>query len=984
MIGGKSFSLDGEMTAGGLEPLRGSGFQNAKEWQVINGMTFLIESVPYIDVRASVDALPARTVAWKSDTKSKERLAANPQPGKRQKPISVAQTSPEPRPPSPTQKPARMAAANAPARQPGVLLDYILINSTQTNFVFKGDTTYYATNYVALYGTTTLEGGAVAKGIKWDGGAATGTFIVYGAFDCRTSPYRPAIFTAVDDDTAGDVITGVSTGTPTNAYRGSLWFDTTNSVVLENIRVRYAVSGCSFKTVPSPTLRHLQFVSCDTALERFSGDCSFQNILIHKGFKAIQGYSATNMKAEHLTIDGTTWAFYSVTNGTYPTPSTLAMTNSLLVGVSSTYSFTGTSNATNSSPSATFQTVGAGSNYLISNSSYRNSGTTNITPALLAGLKLRTTYPPLVLSNDLTVPTVLSPEAQRDTDIPDIGYHYDPLDYCLNNLNLSSPLTLTNGVAVGIYGTNGLALQSGASLASEGSPTSLNHLVRYSAVQEQPIVWGASSSSMSLMTATGTNPLPDVQLRFTDVSLLADSNTKRRLLQLGGSRVGTLSVTSSQLRGVYADVYCTTGTGMTFGLTNNLVERSELSFYQTNSSGYYPLTLSFYNNLFLNSTVSLNYSDASSTWTVKDNLFDSVTLSEGTSTITNSNNAYKGTTQLAGGANNKTLTTTDYKTGPLGRFYYPASGTNLFSLVDAGSRAADQAGLYHYSALISQVRETNSTVDIGYHYAALWPSDDGLVGCWKLDESSGTVAADSSGNGHDGTLLNGPTWTTGPVIGALNFDGSNDQVTIADASDLRITGDITIAFWTKKNAEATLLSCLVAKANSSVRNYGIWEEAGTSKRLLFQQLDAGGNGINLWTTTTIAVGTWYHVAAVVRGTNAYFYINGTLDNSGTRTIAAPTTTDPVTFGYGGWNDRYPGVLDDVRIYNRALAADEIAGLAALGNGRPWDTDGDGLADYLEDSNGNGAVDSGETDWQSASDLGLKVWITEPKSNSNIP
>src|SRR5439155_8486443 len=151
-----------------------------------------------------------------------------------------------------------------------------------------------------------------------------------------------------------------------------------------------------------------------------------------------------------------------------------------------------------------------------------------------------------------------------------------------------------------------------------------------------------------------------------------------------------------------------------------------LSFYQTNSTGYYPLTLSLYNNLFLNSTISLNYSDNSTVWTVKDNLFDSVTLSEGTATITNSNNAYKGTTQLAGGANNITLTTTDYKTGPLGTFYYPTSGTNLFSLTDAGSRTADQAGLYHYTSIISQVRETNSVVDIGHHYAALRPSEDGL------------------------------------------------------------------------------------------------------------------------------------------------------------------------------------------------------------------------------------------------------------------
>ncbi len=95
------------------------------------------------------------------------------------------------------------------------------------------------------------------------------------------------------------------------------------------------------------------------------------------------------------------------------------------------------------------------------------------------------------------------------------------------------------------------------------------------------------------------------------------------------------------------------------------------------------------------------------------------------------------------------------------------------------SRSAEQAGLYHYTSIISQARETNSIVDIGYHYPALWPSDDGLVGCWKLDESSGTLEVDSSGYGHNGTLLNGPTWTTGPVVGALNFDGTNDQVTIA-------------------------------------------------------------------------------------------------------------------------------------------------------------------------------------------------------------
>ena len=57
---------------------------------------------------------------------------------------------------------------------------------------------------------------------------------------------------------------------------------------------------------------------------------------------------------------------------------------------------------------------------------------------------------------------------------------------------------------------------------------------------------------------------------------------------------------------------------------------------------------------------------------------------------------------------------------------------------------------------------------------------------------------------------------------------------------------------------------------------------------------------------------------------------------------------------------------------------------ALTNGAPIDTDGDGIPSYLEDSNGNGVVDSGETDWQSATDPGLRVWISDPKNNSNLP
>src|SRR5207247_9756170 len=101
--------------------------------------------------------------------------------------------------------------------------------------------------------------------------------------------------------------------------------------------------------------------------------------LLHETSLASKRVSA-NLTAQHLTDNGTTAFSDSVTNANSPTESTLAVTNSLLVGVSYSDSFTSSSNATNSSASATFQTVGAANNYLSPNSPYRTAGTANINP----------------------------------------------------------------------------------------------------------------------------------------------------------------------------------------------------------------------------------------------------------------------------------------------------------------------------------------------------------------------------------------------------------------------------------------------------------------------------------------------------------------------------------------------------------------------------------------------------------------------------
>ena len=96
------------------------------------------------------------------------------------------------------------------------------------------------------------------------------------------------------------------------------------------------------------------------------------------------------------------------------------------------------------------------------------AGTTNISATLANDLRNRTTYPPIVITTNFTVDTTLSPQAQRDTDTPDLGYHYDPLDYCWTSLVLSNaPLVLTNGVAIGNYGSKGILLMQRAPFFSQ-------------------------------------------------------------------------------------------------------------------------------------------------------------------------------------------------------------------------------------------------------------------------------------------------------------------------------------------------------------------------------------------------------------------------------------------------------------------------------------------------------------------------------------
>jgi hypothetical protein len=694
-----------------------------KTWQQIAGRNFLVESMPYLEIEPMLERLQASASGSKQGdvALSTSRRELITRLRKREKSTEVASI-----------QPGRM-----PEKR-GVVIDYTSVNTSQTNYVFKGDTTYFISGNVSCFGTnTTFEGGTVLKYTN------SVSLTVNTPVTWQGSSYRPVVLTARDDQSVGESIT------PTNSLSGyyataALFFDAnaaTNSLTLQNLRVTHAQTAVAINGRTNHVLSHVQLANCANGISATNAEFRLRNALAYNVLTNFTGSTSTG-RVEHLTANTATWLNKDIGTNLY-------LTNCLLVAVTNYGSFS--SNSVSTASSGAFQTVGQGFHYLAAGSSYRNAGTTGINATLATQLAKLTTYPPIELTSDFTVSTTLSPQAQRDTDTLDLGYHYDPLDYVWSSRNLTNAtLTLTNGVAVAVYGGSGTVLRTGAKVFSEGTPTDLNRYVRYQTVQEQPVAWGATTGNLYLFQINSSST-PEVRLRFTDLSMMAGATSTRYLIS--GSGFSTLEGKDSQLRGTYLLLNHTSATQAIVTLTNNLVQRANWTFNQSLMGSSYPLIVYMYNNLIQGSTVAFTYSTNTWPWAVCDNLFDQVSLSKsGAATLPNSNNGYDiTTTKLPGSIGyDVTVTNVDYQLGPLGSYYYPTNGGNLSLLIDTGSRYVTNAGLYHYTVKVAantkEGTDASATVDIGYHYVGVDASNlpldydgDGLPDYFEDRNGNGVV-----------------------------------------------------------------------------------------------------------------------------------------------------------------------------------------------------------------------------------------------------
>lgn len=210
---------------------------------------------------------------------------------------------------------------------------------------------------------------------------------------------------------------------------------------------------------------------------------------------------------------------------------------------------------------------------------------------------------------------------------------------------------------------------------------------------------------------------------------------------------------------------------------------------------------------------------------------------------------------------------------------------------------------------------------------------------WRLADTSGTTAVDSSGASRNGTYTNGPTLgASGLLVGdpsntAVQFDGVDDYVTVADAVTLT---EFTAEAWIKLSAAPGATGgTVVAKYLSSPAASRLFYLLVTSARVLSAQFF---NNTGISTTvagSTLAIGTTYHVAVTFTGGTGRLYVNGSLNNSGARAGTLSAAAIPFTVGMdGSAASPFPGVIDEPAFYPTALSATRLAAHYTAGTTAP--------------------------------------------------
>jgi hypothetical protein len=199
----------------------------------------------------------------------------------------------------------------------------------------------------------------------------------------------------------------------------------------------------------------------------------------------------------------------------------------------------------------------------------------------------------------------------------------------------------------------------------------------------------------------------------------------------------------------------------------------------------------------------------------------------------------------------------------------------------------------------------------------------GLVGAYGFDAGSGTVAADQSATNNHGSIVGAQWAAAGRYGSALRFDGSNDVVNVPDVAALDLTTGMTLEAWVNPAVSSDWRTVILKEINAGLAyalysNHNAPTPAGYAHIVGTSISDGTGGG------GTLPLNTWTHVATTFDGSTLRLFVNGTQVSSRAVSGSMIQSTNPLRIGGNAvWGEYFSGLIDEVRIYNRALTASEI-------------------------------------------------------------
>ncbi len=234
-----------------------------------------------------------------------------------------------------------------------------------------------------------------------------------------------------------------------------------------------------------------------------------------------------------------------------------------------------------------------------------------------------------------------------------------------------------------------------------------------------------------------------------------------------------------------------------------------------------------------------------------------------------------------------------------------SNGVHLLSAV-AFDAAGNQAASANVSVTVSNA----------------WTVPSGLVAAYTFAEGTGTTTADVSSNGQTGTLVGGAAWTTQGRFGkGISFDGVNDLVSVADSNLLGLTTGLTVEAWVSPAVLSGWRTAVFKGAPAGLA-YALY--AHDNAPLPAAYVNVGGTDVSVGGTAALPLNAWSHLALTYGSGVQRLYVNGVQVGTRTLTGSIRTTGNALTLGGNTvWGEWFSGLIDEVRVYNRALSAAEI-------------------------------------------------------------